>query len=219
MTHSRWAGRAAAIKTDQDRATFDMAMTVATMRYLNDEHNGRVDPKRFNFGIDINQKRYDLAKFLTEKIITSNNVGGVLMTVPPQSNEYKRTLTAYRHWVEQAKQDPGGGLPEVTRQLRPGDAYAGAKRMRELLELDGDLKSDAPETSATRYDPALAAAVRHFQFHHGLQADGKIGPPTIAAIECADGGARTSIGDCAGALALATGAVSECADFCESAGI
>ncbi len=119
---SRWAARSAAIHTEQDRAAFDMAMTVSALRYLSDEHNGRVDPKRFNFGIEINQKRYDLARFLTEKIITSSNVGAVLMTVPPQSNEYKRTLAAYRHWVEVAKQDPGGGLPQVARQLRPGDA-------------------------------------------------------------------------------------------------
>jgi L,D-transpeptidase YcbB len=190
---SRWAARAASIHTEQDRAAFDMAMTVAAMRYLNDEHNGRVNPKRFNFGIDINQKRYDLAKFLTEKIVASQNVGAVLMTVPPQSNEYKRTLAAYRHWVELAKQDPGGRLPPVARQLRPGDAYAGAARMRELLVLDGDLKDDAAETAAPdadaapkavakRYEPAWAAAVRHFQLHHGLQADGKIGPPTIAAM-------------------------------------
>jgi L,D-transpeptidase YcbB len=198
---SRWAARSAAIHTAQDRAAFDMAMTVSAMRYLNDEHNGRVNPKRFNFGININQKRYDLAKFLTEKIIASKNVGAVLVTVPPQSNEYKRTLAAYRHWVELAKQDPGGGLPPVGRQLKPGDAYAGAARMRELLVLDGDLKDDAVEADASttgvpsvgvpisdssqkakRYDPAWAAAVRHFQFHHGLQADGKIGPPTIAAM-------------------------------------
>jgi murein L,D-transpeptidase YcbB/YkuD len=195
---SRWAARTAAIHTDEDRAAFDMAMTVAAMRYLNDEHNGRVNPARFNFGIDINQKRYDLAKFLTEKIIASDNVGAVLVTVPPQSNEYKRTLAAYRQWVELAKQDAGGGLPAIARQLKPGDAYAGAERMRELLVLDGDLKDDASPTDAAsdtsqktdtsqkagakRYEPAWAAAVRHFQFHHGLQADGKIGPPTIAAM-------------------------------------
>jgi L,D-transpeptidase YcbB len=193
---SRWAARLASMKTAQDHAAFDMAMTVSAMRYLNDEHNGRVDPKRFNFGVDIKEKRYDLAKFLMEKIIASGNVGAVLVTVPPQSNEYKRTLAAYRHWVELAKQDPGGGLPPVTRQLKPGDPYAGATRMRELLVLDGDLKDDAANTdaqdsavnsdkvaaTAKRYDPAWAAAVRHFQFHHGLQADGKIGPPTIAAM-------------------------------------
>jgi L,D-transpeptidase YcbB len=198
----RWAARAAAIHTAQDRAAFDMAMTVSAMRYLSDEHNGRVDPKRFNFGIDIHQKRYDLAKLLTEKIIASKNVGAVLVTVPPQSNEYKRTLAAYRHWVELAKQDPGGGLPPVGRQMKPGDAYAGAARMRALLVLDGDLTDDAAATDAStngvpttgvpisdtsqkkvkRYDPTWAAAVRHFQFHHGLQADGKIGPPTIAAM-------------------------------------
>jgi murein L,D-transpeptidase YcbB/YkuD len=193
---SRWVARAASIHSAQDRAAFDMAMTVSAMRYLNDEHNGRVDPKRFNFGIDINQKRYDLAKFLSEKIIASNNVGAALVTVPPQSNEYKRTLAAFRRWVELAKQDPGGGLPPVARQMKPGDAYAGAARMRELLVLDGDLKEDALQTDAPgtiavntdkatapkRYEPAWSAAVRHFQFHHGLQADGKIGPPTIAAM-------------------------------------
>lgn len=188
---SRWPARVAVIHTDQDRAAFDMAMTVSAMRYLSDEHNGRVDPKRFNFGVDVSQKRYDLAKFLTEKIIASKNVGAVLVTVPPQSNEYQRTLAAYRHWLELAKQDPGGGLPPVARQLKPGDAYAGAARMRELLVLDGDLKDDAagtdapdsaPAPTARRYEPAWAAAVRHFQFHHGLQADGKIGPPTIAAM-------------------------------------
>ena len=190
---SRWPARMASIHTAQDRAAFDMAMTVSAMRYLNDEHNGRVNPKRFNFGVDINQKRYDLAEFLTERIIASNNVGAVLVTVPPQSNEYKRTLAAYRHWAELAKQDPGGGLPPVGRQLKPGDAYTGAARMRELLILDGDLKddvaaTDAPTTEtprkivAKRYEPGWAAAVRHFQFHHGLQADGKIGPPTIAAM-------------------------------------
>jgi murein L,D-transpeptidase YcbB/YkuD len=106
---SRWAARAATIRTAHDRAAFDMAMTVSAMRYLNDEHNGRVDPKRFNFGVDINQKRYDLAKFLTEKIIASNNVGAVLETVPPQSNEYRRTLAAYRHWVELASRIRAAG--------------------------------------------------------------------------------------------------------------
>lgn len=181
---SQWAARAASIHTDQDRAAFDMAMTVSAMRYLNDQHNGRVDPKRFNFGIDINQKRYDLAKFLTKKIIASNNVGAVLVTVPPQSNEYKRTLAAFRHWTDLAKQDAGGGLPDVAHQLKPGDAYAGAARMRELLILDGDLKDEGaePEIKPRRYEPSWAPAVRHFQFHHGLQADGKIGPPTIAAM-------------------------------------
>src|SRR4051794_20664411 len=145
---SRWPARVASIHTPQERAAFDMAMTVSAMRYLNDEHNGRVDPKRFNFGIDINQKRYDLAKFLSEKIIASNNVGAVLVMVPPQSNEYKRTLAAFRRWVELAKQDPGGGLPPVTRQMKPGDAYADAARMHDLLVLDGDLKEDTSETDA-----------------------------------------------------------------------
>ena len=179
---SRWAQRVPTIQTERDRAAFDMAMTVAVMRYLNDEHNGRVNPKRFNFGIDINQKRLDLPQFLTDRIIHSTNVGAVLNGVPPQSEEYRRTLAAYRHFVELAKQDAGGGLPLPGRQLRPGDAYPGGERMRALLELYGYVPEDAPETAPNRYDPALTKAVKSFQYHHGLTADGKIGPPTIAAL-------------------------------------
>ena len=180
---SRWPQFAAGIHNDRDRAAFDMAMTVDAMRYLNDEHNGRVSPKRFNFGIDLTQKRYDLAQFLTDKLITAKNVGAVLNQVPPQSEEYRRTLAAYRHYVELAKQDPGGGLPVPARQLKPGDPYAGGARLRELLMLYGYLPADdATQTAANRYDPALAPAVKRFQFHHGLTADGKIGPPTIAAL-------------------------------------
>ena len=83
----------------------------------------------------------------------------MLVTAPPQSNEYKRTLAAYRHWVELAKQDPGGGLPQVERQLKPGDAYAGAARMRELLVLDGDLKEDAANATPEA-DASTVAATR-----------------------------------------------------------
>lgn len=179
---SRWSGFAAGIHTEHDRAAFDMAMTVDAMRYLNDQHNGRVTPRRFNFGIDITQKRYDLARFLTERIITSKNVGEVLNSVPPQSEEYHRTLAAYRQYVELAGQDAGGGLPAPGRQLKPGDPYLGGARLRALLLLYGYLPADAPQTAADRYDPALARAVKRFQFHHGLLADGKMGPPTIAAL-------------------------------------
>ncbi len=179
---SRWPQFAAGVRSDHDRAAFDMAMTVDAMRYLNDEHNGRVSPKRFNFGIDITQKRYDLAGFLTDKIITSKNVGAVLNSVPPQSEEYRRTLAAYRHYVDLAKQDAGGGLPVPARQLKPGDPYTGGARLRALLVLYGYLPADAQDSAPDRYDPALAKAVKRFQFHHGLTADGKMGPPSIAAL-------------------------------------
>ncbi len=179
---SRWAARDHALNTPEERAAFDMEMTVAAMRYVNDEHNGRVDPKRFHFGINLDQKRYDLASFLSDHIVRSGNVWAELVAVQPQSSEYKRTLNAYRHWTVLAGQDHGGGLPDPHRQLKPGEPYAGGARLRELLVLDGDLSTDAAETAPDHYDPALARAVKHFQYHHGLQADGKVGSPTIDAL-------------------------------------
>jgi len=52
---SKWAQRVDALKaaTDVQKAEFDAALTVAAMRYISDLHIGRVNPKKFNFGIDV----------------------------------------------------------------------------------------------------------------------------------------------------------------------
>lgn len=66
---SRWSPRLNALKTAHGNADmlarFDAALTVSAMRYISDLHIGRVNPKHFKFGIDIEQKKYDLPQFLS----------------------------------------------------------------------------------------------------------------------------------------------------------
>ena len=57
-------------------------------------------------------------------------------------------------------------------------------RSTALLAAVGDLAPEADRAlPAGRYDPALAAAVGRFQARHGLAADGRLGPKTLAQLE------------------------------------
>jgi murein L,D-transpeptidase YcbB/YkuD len=105
-------------------AKFDAALTVSTMRYISDLHIGRVNPKDFKFGIDIEQKKYDLPQLLLQKIVNGNDVPEVLSEVESQLLFYKRTEAALQTYLNLAAQEKLVPLPDVPKALVPGDAYA-----------------------------------------------------------------------------------------------
>jgi len=86
---SRWGARLAKLKpataqpTELDAARFDAALTVCVMRYISDLHIGKVNPKHFDFGYDVQAKKYDLPEFLKEHIVDGSDVAGVLEQVEP----------------------------------------------------------------------------------------------------------------------------------------
>ena len=74
---ARWQGRLAALKANADptaQANFEAALTICTLRYISDLHIGRVNPKHFNFGIDIQNKKYNLPQFIAQDVIHAGNV-------------------------------------------------------------------------------------------------------------------------------------------------
>src|SRR5215471_3636425 len=85
---SRWPDRMARLErsqsatavSDSDLAKFDLALTVCVMRYISDLHIGKVNPKAFHFGLDIEGKKYDLPDFLRQRLIDADagNVKAVL---------------------------------------------------------------------------------------------------------------------------------------------
>jgi len=74
-----------------------------------------------------------------------------------------------------------GGWPKVEMQrvLRSGDRDTGLARLRHRMLLSGDLK-DPRVLDEAGYGPMTVAGVRHFQQRHGLDADGVLGPLTLA---------------------------------------
>jgi murein L,D-transpeptidase YcbB/YkuD len=180
---SRWEERIRALQSSASGpavARFDVALTVCTMRYVSDLRIGRIDPAHFKFGLSVQQKKYDLAQFLRDQILTASNLQVVLDRVEPPFAGYRRTEEALAHYLELARTDDGGRLPDVTKPIGPGQIYAGVPQLARFLQLVGDLPADAPLTDDVQtYAGPLVDAVKRFQRRHGLDDDGRLGPDTM----------------------------------------
>ncbi|HMD19944.1 MAG TPA: L,D-transpeptidase family protein [Alloacidobacterium sp.] len=180
---SRWPDRLHGLDgspTGDTLARFDAALTVGVMRYISDLHIGRVNPKHFNFGIDIEQKKYELPQFVTTKVISAANVQSVLEGVEPAYNGYKNTEATLQSYLRLAAQGDGPPVPEVTKTVAPGDAYPGISQLAQRLRLLGDLHAEtAIDNSATTYSGSLVDGVKTFQSRHGLAVTGKIDKDTV----------------------------------------
>ena len=178
----RWAARLARLPSasETEKARFDAALTVCTMRYISDLHIGKVNPKHFAFGLDVEQKKYNLPDFLRQHLINAPDLKPLLDSVEPVFAGYKRTKAALLRYVELARQDDGEQLPVPAKTVGSGSPYAGVPRLVRLLRLLGDLPQDAPAPAdANTYAGPVVDAVKRFQARHGLQADGRLGAQTV----------------------------------------
>jgi len=184
---SRWGDRVARLKptapqpSEADAVRFDAALTVCVMRYVSDLHIGKVNPKHFGFGFDIEAKKYDLPGFLKKDVVDASDVAGILAQVEPLYPGYRRTIKALQTYLELAKEYDGQPLPAVRKTIAPGDSYPGVPQLIRFLRLVGDLPADAnvPEDE-TIYRGPLVDAVKSFQSRHGRDSDGRIGAQTLA---------------------------------------
>ena len=183
----RWGDRVAKLKptapqpSEADAVRFDAALTVCVMRYVSDLHIGKVNPKHFGFGFDIEAKKYDLPGFLKKDVVDASDVAGIMAQVEPPYPGYRRTIKALQTYLELAKEYDGEPLPAVKGTIAPGDSYPGVPRLIRFLRLVGDLPADAnvPEDE-TIYQGPLVDAVKSFQSRHGRDSDGRIGAQTLA---------------------------------------
>jgi len=183
---SRWAQRVQALndKTADAISLYDVAMTVNVMRYISDLRIGRVNPSHFNFEVPVQDKKYDLAEFVSDNAVDATDVPSLIAGVEPDSEDYRKTEHALAHYLDLAKQqeqaqaDP---LPMVTKPVSVGEPYPAAVDLLSRLELEGDADPDVAATS-TIYNSALSDAVKSYQHRHGLTEDGKLTPQTIKSL-------------------------------------
>ncbi len=180
---SRWAERLAKLRespSQVDLGRFDAVLTVCVMRYISDLHIGKVNPRYFHFGLDVEHRKYDLADFLRERLVGGDDVKAALESVEPPFSEYRRTQQALRQYLELARQDDGQPLPVSAKPVSPDSRYPGLARLAGLLRLLGDLPPDvAVLEDSDIYQGALVHAVKRFQTRHGLAPDGRLNAQTL----------------------------------------
>ncbi len=165
-------------------AQFDVAVTVATVRYLSDLHLGRINPQSLNFDIDVPAKRaaFNIPDLLNDQIVDADDVTTAVANVEPQNPMYQKTEEMLPHYLELAEKvssQPQTVLPAVTKPIGPGGNYPAMDQLVQRLALEGDGRSTA---NGNQYTPEVGQAVRQFQARVGLNADGKLSQGTIDAL-------------------------------------
>jgi L,D-transpeptidase YcbB len=176
---SRWDARLRQLGDTTSAAQFDAALTVCVMRYISDLRIGRVNPRHFSFGINVERKKYDLAQFVRTRLADGDDIQAALDGVEPPFPGYKRSLAALQRYLTLSQEDDGEKLPETTKNITPGKEYAGIPRLARLLRLLGDLPSSADLRPAHVYEGPLVDAVKSFQQRHSLTPNGVIGTQTV----------------------------------------
>jgi L,D-transpeptidase YcbB len=176
------SGPAPANATDL-AARFDLAMTIATMRYIGNLHCGRENPARVEFAFGQSGNQIDLEQFIRQQVIDAQNMDDVMSEVEPPFMGYKRAEAALADYLDLASEGDGPPLPQPAKSIRPGDDYPDLKTLATRLRQLGDWPDDAQLPSAGgKYDGPAVTATKHFQRRHGLASDGVLGKSTIAAI-------------------------------------
>jgi murein L,D-transpeptidase YcbB/YkuD len=189
----RWADRVKALndKSADAISLFDVAMTVNVMRYISDLRIGRVNPSHFNFEVPVQDKKYDLAEFVSDNAVDATDVPKLIVGVEPDSEDYRKTEQALAHYLDLAKQQEQANedlLPSVTKAVSVGETYPAVGALLTRLQLEGDAAADAVPsatpnaTPSTVFNSALSDAVKSYQHRHGIAEDGKLTPQTIKSL-------------------------------------
>jgi murein L,D-transpeptidase YcbB/YkuD len=180
---SRWQGRLLKLDqkpSEQDLASFDTALTVSAMRYIRAIHCGRVNPKEFNFQLDMEGKQLPLAQFVKTQVVNTDDPAAEIQKLEPPFLGYRKLLALLPVYEGYAKQDDGQKLPTITKTVHPGQPYPGLARLGRFLQVIGDIPANVElNPNATIYEGALIDGVRHYQDRHGETPTGNLDARTI----------------------------------------
>jgi murein L,D-transpeptidase YcbB/YkuD len=164
------------------QAELEVLLSRAVAQYAADLMAGRLVPLQVDSELKIEPERPSAATVLGA-IDSTPDIAAYLASFAPQTPNYtrlKEALATYRIVAA------AGGWSRVAEgeSLKPGMSDPRVPALRQRLIEAGDLSADVvvPPETAFAYDPALEAAVKRFQWRHGLTQDGVVGRKTIAAM-------------------------------------
>ena len=161
--------------TDPEKlGALEAAFSAATLHYAHDAYMGRVAPEDVSNAIDPETKSLDAADTLM-KLAQSDQPDQVLLGLDPADHEFAALKAALAKIDTETPATPPVAVPAGP-TLKPGMKDARLAVLRQRLSVT------APDTGADIYDPTLVDAVKSFQASAGEDADGIVGPATLAAL-------------------------------------
>ncbi len=138
-------------------AAFDSGLSAATMRYLQQLHAGRVDPRKIGFKMTAPVDEHDFAALLTTALAQHRVVETAAELTPPLV--LYRALRAMLGRYRQLAADSTLTAPTpLGRAVKPGEPYPEADALRRLLVALGDLPASGAPAPTAPAAPAPVAA-------------------------------------------------------------
>ncbi len=163
-----------------DLALLDTLLTYNLLLYAHDVSYGQLESYATNPNILQDTGRQDFDPLITaQTIFAATDLAEYLASLPPGHQHYKSLKIALKTYRELAAAGAWKTI-DSGKTLRPGENDPRVPAIRIRLHLSGDLETIADSDS--HYDKALEKAMMRFQRRYGLEADGVIGPQTIAAM-------------------------------------
>jgi len=160
-------------------ADFELLATDAFLLYGRHLLQGRVDPVELTPSWTLSRRQTDLLQRLHDAL-DDGTIREALYALRPEQPGYTRLVEALRRYRRIAAE---GGWPSVPDgpTLERGSEGDRVATLRTRLRASGDLTGEEAE-APTSFDETLERAVVRFQERHGLEADGVVGPASLAAL-------------------------------------
>lgn len=160
----------------------DMLATRAYLLALVHLYRGKVDPVRLDshWNFDARQLDPEHGLELAREAAEKNDIPGIFNRARPGLPQYNALRGGLAHLRNIALQGGWPALPAGT-PLKPGMTDARVPVLRQRLEIAG-LLPYAEKAKPEFYDDELKAAVQRFQSESYLDADGAVGPGTLAVL-------------------------------------
>jgi L,D-transpeptidase YcbB len=154
----------------QTLASFDVALSLMSMRYASNVYVGRINPRHVNFGLDIEPKKLDLPA-LIKQLTASNDPDAIITGLEPKLRLYTLLKNALRAFAGQTLSPVSPDI-KLPAKFSPGDHHPDVLKLRRVFDEKDNNPSD-------EYDSRTAELVKDFQRQNGLTPDGVIGKSTL----------------------------------------
>lgn len=177
----------------KDLAALETSFSAAAARYAQDAYGGRIDPTAVSKMITLAPKRIDEAALLLE-LASSTDPGKVLLDLSPKHPEFLRLKAALAEFENAELTVSRITIPDGP-TLKLGMQDERVPMLRERLSVEAPELAEGATTAAadTTYDQSLVDAVKAFQQSAGIDADGVLGPATLATLNAPSAVTRDDI--------------------------